>query len=285
MTEISIAEKIRKDRYNFICVLFLAVTALLMLLYEIFGVDHFIGYIDGEAYYSYLPEYFLDGNWEHFEKYPIGTAVCELPFFVAAHLLTLLTDPAAADGYTEIYDWGVGISGIFFYVLGTMVLYRVLRKLTDGKRALFVCFLMTVGTALPVYATKYASFSHIKTYALAAVLIYLVLRIEEGRDDFRHHFLLGLAAGLLVIIRNINVFFLLFYLLYGFGRGKLWREHLKDVFSLRRLAPNILGGLLMVLPQMILWKIATGSFLCYSYIEISSRLGKSVLPPKRSDGK
>lgn len=30
-------------------------------------------------------------------------------------------------------------------------------------------------------------------------------------------------------------------------------------------APNILGGLLMVLPQMILWKIATGDFLCYSY--------------------
>lgn len=265
MTEISAAGNIRRDRYNFIFALFLAVTALLMLLYEVFGVDHFIGYIDGEAYYSYLPEYLLDGNWEHFEKYPIGTAVCELPFFAVAHLLTLLTDPAAADGYTEMYDWSVGISGIFFYVLGTMVLYCVLRRMTGGRRALFVCFLMTIGTALPVYATKYASFSHIKTYALTAILIYLVLRIVEEEDAFRNNFLLGLVAGLLVIIRNINVFFLLFYLLYGFGRGKIWREHLKNVFSLRRLAPNILGGLLMVLPQMILWKIATGDFLCYSY--------------------
>ena len=104
MTEISAAGNIRRDRYNFIFALFLAVTALLMLLYEVFGVDHFIGYIDGEAYYSYLPEYFLDGNWEHFEKYHIGTAVCELPFFAVAHLLTLLTDSAVADGYTEMYD-------------------------------------------------------------------------------------------------------------------------------------------------------------------------------------
>ncbi len=113
MTEISAAGNIRRDRYNFIFAMFLAVTALLMLLYEVFGVDHFIGYIDGEAYYSYLPEYFLDGNWEHFEKYPIGTAVCELPFFVAAHLLTLLTDPAAADGYTE-FTTGPSASAGFF---------------------------------------------------------------------------------------------------------------------------------------------------------------------------
>ena len=134
MTEISAAGNIRRDRYNFIFAMFLAVTALLMLLYEVFGVDHFIGYIDGEAYYSYLPEYFLDGNWEHFEKYPIGTAVCELPFFAVAHLLTLLTDSAAADGYTEMYDWSVGISGIFFYVLGTMVLYRCLLYTSPSPR-------------------------------------------------------------------------------------------------------------------------------------------------------
>ena len=39
MTEISAAGNIRRDRYNFIFALFLAVTALLMLLYEVFGVD------------------------------------------------------------------------------------------------------------------------------------------------------------------------------------------------------------------------------------------------------
>ena len=35
MTEISAAGNIRRDRYNFIFAMFLAVTALLMLLYEL----------------------------------------------------------------------------------------------------------------------------------------------------------------------------------------------------------------------------------------------------------
>ena len=100
MIEISAAGNIRRDRYNFIFALFLAVTALLMLLYEVFGVDHFIGYIDGEAYYSYLPEYFLDGNWEHFEKYPIGTADCELPL---TGTRKCTTGPSASAGFFSMF--------------------------------------------------------------------------------------------------------------------------------------------------------------------------------------
>lgn len=70
-----------EQKYRIYFIWFLVITAILMFLYEMLFVDHFIGYIDGEAYYSYLPEYFLKGNWDYFEKYPIGTAVCEFPFF------------------------------------------------------------------------------------------------------------------------------------------------------------------------------------------------------------
>lgn len=246
-------------------VIFLAAAGVLMLLYDILGVDHFIGYIDGEAYYSYLPEYFLQGNWSYFVKYPIGTALLELPFFLVAHVITLMINPAQANGYTQVYDWAVGISGIFYFVLGMVVLYQVLKKLFSEKQALWSCVLMTFGTSLPLYATKYASFSHIKTFAVTAVMIWIVLGMEEGADDVSHNFALGIVAGLLVILRNINVFLLLFYLLWEFGRWQTWKEHLKKVFSVRRLLPNVLGGLLVVVPQMILWKISTGHFICYSY--------------------
>lgn len=254
-----------EQKYRIYFIWFLVITAILMFLYEMLFVDHFIGYIDGEAYYSYLPEYFLKGNWDYFEKYPIGTAVCEFPFFLIAHLITFLTDPAQANGYTAVYDWAVGISGIVYYIVGTIILNRVLKILANHKCAFFVCFFLTAGTALPIFATKYASFSHIKTYMLSAALIYLMLLFEQGKDDFFHQFLLGLVAGLIVIIININVFVLLFYLLQGAGKRGMWRAHLKRVFSAKRLIPNLLGGLLMVVPQMILWKIATGSWICYSY--------------------
>lgn len=252
--------------YNRIMVLFLALSAILMMLFDVFGADHFIGYIDGEAYYSYLPEYFLKGNWDYFEKYPIGTAVCQLPFFLAAHILTLLTDPGQADGYTLIYDWAVGIGGIVYYLMGTWFLYRVLGRILPKKWAFGSILLLTAGTALPLYATKYAAFSHIKTYAILSVLMYLMMRIVNGEEDgFRIHFFCGLLAGLLVVIRNINAFLLLFYVLYGLGCKEEWREHRKKMFSVHRLLPNLLGAGLLIGLQMILWKIATGHFICYSY--------------------
>lgn len=252
--------------YNRIMVLFLVLSAILMLLFDVFCADHFIGYIDGEAYYSYLPEYFLKGNWEYFEKYPIGTAICQLPFFLAAHVITLLADPGQADGYTLIYDWAVGIGGIVYYLMGTWFLYRVLGEILPKKWAFGSIALLTAGTALPLYATKYAAFSHIKTYAILAVLMYLMRRIVSGeKDGFGIHFFCGFLAGLLVVIRNINVFLLLFYVLYAFGNKAEWKAHLKKICSPRRLIPDLLGAGIVMVMQMVLWKIATGHLICYSY--------------------
>ena len=255
----------RKDRYNLIFPCFLIAVCGAMLLFDIFCVDHFIGYIDGEAYYSYLPEYFLEGNWEHFEKYPIGTAVCELPFFLIAHGITVITNVAEADGYTIVYDWAVGLSGIFYFALGSGFLYVVLRKMLNGKWAFWSIFLLTAGTALPLYATKYASFSHIKTYALTAIFMYVMLRILEDRDRFSWHLLAGILTGLIVILRNTNIFILLFYFLYELGDKEKYKAHIRKAFSPGRLFPDILGMMIIVGPQLILWKIATGSFFCYSY--------------------
>ncbi len=256
------------DRYYFYFKLALVTVAAAMVLYELFYCDHFIGYMDGKYYYQYLPEFFIERNFSFYVKFPMGTALCELPFFLVAHLLTLWLSPGNVTGYGGFYEYAVGFCGIFFFLVGCVLLFKVLRELFESKNALFTMLLLIVGTPLGLYATKYASFSHVYTFAMGSALLFFILRMDaDPKREMGYAFLTGLVAGWIFILRNVNIVFLLIYLLYDFGSGRRWTDHLAKVFSLRRLPFHIIGGLVLVLPQCLYWKRTTGSFLLNTYAD------------------
>ena len=252
---------------------FLLVCAVLMVCYEFFFCDHFIGYMDGKLYYQYLPEFFIEHNFSFYVKFPMGTALCELVFFLAGHLLTLMFAPRAASGYGGFYEYAVGFAGIFYFTVGMVLLFLTLKQLFSEKTAAKTGILLVLGTPLVLYGTKYASFSHIYTFAAGSLLLYLTVRIEtqttEKRKTHIRAFLIGAAAGLLFLIRNVNAVFLLIYLLYDFGDDKNFKAHIKSIFSKDRLPYHLSGGLVLVLPQLLYWKKVTGSFLLNTYAEES----------------
>ncbi len=246
----------------------LAAGVCLMLFYELTNVSRYIVIVDPYEYYSYLPALFLDGDLSFVNKYPIGTPLMELPFFAAAHLLTLLFRPEAADGYSSLYHYAVGFSGIFYFAVGTSVLYRILYPRFSKGSAALTCVLLSAGTFLPLYATRYAGFSHIFTYAAGCIWLGQTLRLCEDPESAApaRNFIYGVLSGLLILLRNVNAFFLVFYLLYGLGGAKgVFRNHLKHVFSPARLAMNVAGGLPMVFLQLLKWKLGTGCWIMYSY--------------------
>ena len=191
----------------------LFVVAGLMLLYEVIRCDVFIGYIDGYYTYKYLPDFFIEKNFDYYVKFPIGTAICEAPFFFIAHLFMLATDPAGATGFGGAYEYAIGICGIFYFCVGFSFLYATLKKIYGGSEAFFTCLALMLGTPLVLYGTKYASFSHIYSFAVTAVFIYLTVIIDESSHETLISFFMGLLAGLLFMIRNINVLFVFSYIL------------------------------------------------------------------------
>ncbi|MBQ1548355.1 MAG: hypothetical protein IIZ61_08190 [Lachnospiraceae bacterium] len=240
-----------------------------MALYEILCLDHVIGYLDGKLYYQYLPEWFIEKNFSFYVKYPFGTALLESPFFIVAHLLTKLINPTNATGYGGLYEYAVGFAGIFYFVFGSVLIYKTLVVIEDthqgeGKenRAAFITIvLLTLGTFLPYYATRYAAFSHIYTYFAASLFIYLTVKIKSGEKPGLS-FLLGITAGLLFLIRNVNIVFVFFYLLTDI-------KDVKSKLKPKRLLFNVLGGLLVVIPQFIYWKRTTGHFILNTYSDES----------------
>ena len=57
----------------------IGISVLLMLAYEIFGVEKFILKVDPYEYYTYLPKWFIDHEFSYGSKYPIGVALLEMP--------------------------------------------------------------------------------------------------------------------------------------------------------------------------------------------------------------
>lgn len=279
-------------------VAFLVITGFLMLcsiiwVYHTKVLNAPKVYSDGFGYYVYLPALvyrdftfsFVEG-WEHplglieaagglVNKYPVGVAVMESPFFFAAHLISLLRDAltgsVTATGYTNLYQYMVLFGGVCYWIAGTALLYMLLTKyLGFSKRvSLFTCIVITYGTNLFHYASYDACFSHVYSYFLFDAFLYYLCwyeeRDEEGRNRFWQTCIFGFLAGLIFMCRNTNILFVLTYVFYGVTNWNTLKARMVKILNPIRAVPIILTGCLTILPQMLYWHTATGHWFLYSY--------------------
>ncbi len=132
-------------------------------------------------------------------KYPIGTAMLWLPFYVAAHGVAALTERYPADSYSPPYMAAVSVAAATYLLLGVAMLGRFLRQTVGDGPAVLACALLVFGTNLFHYATYDASFSHVYGFALSSALVLLLGRLRARPTlDWA---LAGLAFGLLVSVR------------------------------------------------------------------------------------
>ena len=268
---------------------FLAVVVVSVVLYDFRVQPAFIN-SDGSWYYTFLPEIFIAQKLGVFVKYPIGTAICILPFFLTGHVIALVFVPQAADGYSSIYQFAVAFAALFYCVAGLILIYYVLQVYFHRLTALIVCICIYFGTMLPVYTTEKASFSHVYAFAFISFFIWLVVSGRDGVEIFilpekingkanmnspkkrasdniaryRWSLLLGVVLGLIFLIRNTDAIIVLFYLFFGFGQEG-YGKRLGRMLNPLRILMNGVGFLLPVSLQLAYWKVKTGSFLIYSY--------------------
>lgn len=284
----------------------IAVSVLLMLLSIIYVYHTKVlnapkVYSDGFGYFAYLPAVihgdftfsFMEG-WEHpiklvevegamLDKYPVGVAILEAPFFFAAHLVCVLKDmvtgSVSATGYSNLYQYAILFSGVFYWALGTWFLYRALNGYLhfSKKVSVLTCTLMTYATNLFHYASYDACFSHVFSYMLFnAFLLYLCWYEQKyyetdkteactSKSGMLHACVFGILAGLIFMVRNTNILFVLTYIFYGVHNLSSLKRRFLTVIAPRRAVPIILSGMVTILPQMAYWHRMTGKWFVYSY--------------------
>jgi len=243
---------------------------------------------DGLGYYAYLPATFLHQDFTYtfipqeitgsqdfynsistetgfkINKYPIGVAVLQLPFFLLGHAAAYLTQ-SPMNGFSVPYRFWLIIGALFYQILGLLLVRRMLRFFFKEGIVALVILGLVMGTNLLYYTIHESMMSHVFSFfAMAAASYYSMV---WHRDKQRRELLMSAGSFALVcLIRTFNVIFLLFFLILGIRNSADASLRIKLIWRKRQdiLWAGLLGFAILGL-QLVTWKLTTGSWLVFSY--------------------
>ena len=241
------------------------------------------------SYYSYLPATFIyhDPTLKFIDEkqpYPeilfwpnktsdnryvikmsLGLSYLYAPFFFLAHATVGLTDQNPS-GFSPHYKYFLVLSGIFFYLIGLLVLRKILRRYFSEFITAFVILTIALATNLFYYGSTEATMPHVYLFALINIFILITIRWYES-PGYLKTILLGILTGLISLIRPTNLIILFFFLLWDIRSGKDLKIRFQTLgkYFHHIIIIGILTFIIWI-PQFLYWKTATGHWVFFSYV-------------------
>lgn len=238
---------------------------------------HYIFQSDGLGYYQYLPAVFLKHNivggqpWyialsngKNLNKYTMGVAYMQSPFFFMANIWRHITNQAD-DGYSNTYGFFILIGAMIYCFLALLLIFKILLPRFGIIVSFIVPILLFYGTNLIYYTLGDAAMSHVYMFFLYALILYRT-PIFYKKSTFSNIVWIAFPLAIATLIRQYNIVIILYLLLYNV---KSWKNLIERTqFWLR----NWCFGILLVftifitfMPQMIYWHMVTGKWFIYAY--------------------
>jgi hypothetical protein len=203
-------------------------------------------------------------------RFTMGVALMALPFFLAAHVITLGVRAAGgsvvADGYSFLYQHGFGLAGVVYMVLGAAILRRILVRDVSARVALATLLALLFGTNLFHYGSGESMISHAYSFFLFAAWMHQIPRWYDASAGRWRSVLLGATLGLIALVRVTNVTVVVLLALYGIRsfddirvRAGLLKTRSRDLIAMAA------GFGIVILPQLLWWHAATGHWLVSGY--------------------
>lgn len=208
--------------------------------------------------------FYLSGDNKVITKYTCGVAILQAPFFLASHFLA---EPFGykADGFSKIYSFGLFIAGIFYCCAGLFLISRSLSRHFSPAVSIAAPFLFLAGTNLFYYSIDAPGMSHVYSFFLFSVIIFLTPAITS-KVDLKNYLLFFICFILAVLVRPTNILIGLFPLFYSVKNKSELTARLKLFISNKStIIITLLLSCIAVIPQLIYWHRNTGKLITYSY--------------------
>lgn len=145
-------------------------------------------------------------------KYPLGTAVFLIPFFLLGHFVTILLNvyglPVNVDGYGYAYQFFSAFGSFVYAFLGLLIIYSLGKKIFDHKISLIATMAILFATPLLYHVTMEPLGSHpISMFSVTLFMFYWYVTREKRQ--LYQWVILGLIGGLMSLVRYQDGFFLL----------------------------------------------------------------------------
>lgn len=238
---------------------------------------------DTDQYYSYLPAAFIhkDLTFSFPNNYwlvenqkgismprsTMGMSYMYAPFFFIGHAIANLSDTHDANGYSLPYSLSIWYGSVIYFIIGAVFLYFALIRYVNHWLAAFVILLIFYGTNLLHYTFVEGAMTHVYLFAVFSAFIYFTIKWHDNYKS-KHLYVLALLYGLSIMIRQSEIFLILFFLFFGVydlnsakGKLQLLLKHKKEFFF------AFLIFLLPIIPQIIFWRVYGGVWLMYYYAE------------------
>ena len=233
-----------------------------LLLYQDPNMGFFDA-IEGDKYYS--PNRYYDYRiaiaGRIIDRYYMGTAFAQLPFFIGAHAIAPFTDHEA-DGFSKPYVIATNLAAIAWVLLGLWCLARLLADFgIDDRWRAFTIVAFAFGTNLFYYTVVAPGMSHAYGFGASTAFFLLASRWGTSRRPW-HLPAMGALLGLIILIRPVNALVVLALPLF-------WQRPLDALRAIIR-RPMVLAAaavLVLAIPalQFLYYKAATGQWFVYSY--------------------
>lgn len=239
---------------------------------------------DGVGYYSYLPALFIyqdadynfladfrreyqpvhefirDFKGEKVNQYFVGVAVLQLPFFLVAHSIALVSG-THTNGFSPLYQVAVWLSGLFYLFWGLHFLRKLLLRFHPQESWVHISLAaVLLGTNLFNYSGLEISYSHVYSFAVITLFFYTVLRWAESGAG-RYLLAGSIALAFVAIIRPSNL--LLVLAVPFFARQNI--IPLLRQSSWKHYVPALVTFTCIVMLQPLAWCWQTGAWVVDAY--------------------
>ena len=199
-------------------------------------------------------------NGNYVFKYLGGIAVLESPFFFLGHAIALNSD-YKADGFSPPYQWSIAFGALFYCVMALFLLRRLLLYYFKDLTVALTLLLLVLATNFIQYVSIDSAQSHAFIFPLYVLLLYATMKWHNA-PKLKWAALIGLSIGIATISRPTEAIMIFIPILWG-SQTKESRKEKWDLVKAHKqhILVTMLFGIIGILPQLIYWKVASGSFI------------------------
>jgi hypothetical protein len=205
-------------------------------------------------------------NGNYLFSYTGGVAIMESPFFLAGHCIASVWG-YQTDGFSPPYQFAIAFGAIIYFFLALLLLRRILLKYFSDKVTAATLILLVLASNIIQYISVDDAMSHSFIFPLYVLILYFTIKWHETPSKLTAS-IIGFIIGIATISRPTEAIMILIPLFWGTQTKELaakkWetvKQHKSHVYFLA------FSGFIAILPQLIYWKLASGSF----FYEMPSR--------------
>lgn len=199
-------------------------------------------------------------NGQYVFKYLGGVSLMQAPFFAMAHLYAQNSDHKA-DGFSSPYQYAIIWGAIIWFILGLWILRKVLLEYFSESTTAITLILVVGATNLIQYVGVEGAMSHAYIFPLYAIVLWWTL-LWHKKPKKKYAIGLGFIIGLATISRPTELIMVFIPILWSLENSGSLKSKWKLVGQNKtHILYAIAGGLIGILPQLIYWKIASGSWI------------------------